>query len=563
NPTGAGAPATTVTALFAAQAARTPGNTAVSLADDRLTYRELDERANRLAHHLIGLGAGPERLVALCFPRSVDLVVAVLGVLKSGAAYLPIDPSYPADRIAGTIADAEPVAVLDGLPDLSPYPATAPDVPLRADNAAYVIYTSGSTGKPKGVVVPHGNVVRLFSATDHWFGFDEDDVWTLFHSYAFDFSVWELWGPLLHGGRLVVVPHEVSRSPRDFARLLREEGVTVLNQTPSAFYQLLPEQPDPRYVIFGGEALDQHKIQGWQGTGQLINMYGITETTVHVTHTPADGTIGEPIPDLRVYVLDEDLEPVPPGVTGEMHIAGPGLARGYLNRPGLTATRFIANPFGDAGSRMYRTGDLARWVDGKLHYLGRADHQVKIRGFRIELGEIEAVLAAHPAVTQVVVLEQDQRLVAYYVPNGPVQVSELRGHASGVLPEHMVPTAFVALERLPLNANGKLDRVALPAPERDAVTSGDYVAPRTETEEAIAAIWAEELDVDRVGVEDSFFALGGDSIRSLRITSRTKSAFGVDLSPRDVLTARTVSSLADLVEDLVLADLEALADREA
>ncbi|MBB5954029.1 amino acid adenylation domain-containing protein/non-ribosomal peptide synthase protein (TIGR01720 family) [Saccharothrix tamanrassetensis] len=563
NGTGDSAPSATIPQLFAAQAARTPDNIAVTLAGDRLTYRELDERANRLAHHLIGLGAGPEHLVALQLPRSIDLVVAVLGVLKSGAAYLPIDPTYPTDRIAGTIADAQPVAVLDGLPDLSGYPATDPDVRLTPDNAAYVIYTSGSTGKPKGVVIPHGNVVRLFSATDHWFDFGPDDVWTLFHSYAFDFSVWELWGPLLHGGRLVVVPYEVSRSPQDFARLVREEGVTVLNQTPSAFYQLLPEQPDPRYVIFGGEALDMHKVQNWHGTGQLTNMYGITETTVHVTYTPADGTIGEPIPDLRVYVLDEDLEPVPPGVTGEMYVAGPGLARGYLNRPGLTASRFVANPYGTPGSRMYRTGDLAKWLDGRLHYLGRADHQVKIRGFRIELGEIEAVLGAHPAVAQVVVLEQEQRLVAYYVPNGTVQVSELRGHASGALPEHMVPTAFVALDRLPLNANGKLDRIALPAPERDAVTSTEYVAPRTETEEAIAAIWADELDVDRVGVEDSFFALGGDSIRSLRITSRTKAAFDVDLSPRDVLTARTVSCLADLVENLVLADLEALADREA
>ncbi|CCH30562.1 non-ribosomal peptide synthetase [Actinosynnema sp. NPDC047251] len=563
NGQAAGEPSSTIPELFAAQAARTPDAAAVTFEGVSLTYRQVDERANQLAHHLVGLGAGPERFVALVLPRSADLVVAVLAVLKAGAAYLPIDPAYPADRIAGTIADAKPVAVLDAMPDVSGCPVVAPDVRLTPDNAAYVIYTSGSTGRPKGVVIPHGNVIRLFSATSHWFGFGENDVWTLFHSYAFDFSVWELWGPLLHGGRLVVVPYEISRSPAEFARLLRDEGVTVLNQTPSAFYQLVPEQPDPRYVIFGGEALDLHKVKDWQGSGALINMYGITETTVHVTYTEADGSIGEPIPDLRVYVLDDDLEPVPPGVTGELYVAGPGLARGYLDRPGLTASRFLANPYGTAGTRMYRTGDLGKWLNGKLHYLGRADQQVKIRGFRIELGEIETVLGAHPAVAQVVVLEQEQRLVAYYVPNGDVQVSELRGHASSALPEHMVPTAFVALDRLPLNANGKLDRVALPAPERDAVTSTEYVAPRTETEEAIAAIWADELDVDRVGVEDSFFALGGDSIRSLRITSRTKAAFAVELSPRDVLTARTVSCLADLVEDLVLADLEALIDREA
>ncbi|MGM1060724.1 amino acid adenylation domain-containing protein [Saccharothrix sp. Mg75] len=559
-------PDATIPGLFAAQAARTPEAVAVTCEGAALTYRELDERSNRLAHHLVSLGAAPEQMVALLFPRSLDLVVAVLGVLKSGAAYLPLDPVYPPERITATIADAQPVATLSELPDLTAYPATAPEVPLRPDNAAYVIYTSGSTGRPKGVVIPHGNVVRLFSATDHWFGLGPDDVVSLFHSYAFDVSVFELWAALLHGGRLVVVPHAVSRSPRDFAKLLADEGVTILSQTPSAFYQLIPEKPTGlslRCVIFAGEALDMHKLEGWDGPGALINMYGITETTVHVTYTEADGSIGVAMPDLRIYVLDEDLNPVPPNVPGEMYVAGPGLARGYFRRPGLTASRFVANPFGAPGTRMYRSGDLARWGDGVLHYLGRADQQVKIRGFRIELGEVESVLGAHPAVSQVVVVANEHRLVAYYVPDKPTTASELRDHTASVLPDYMVPAAFVALESLPLNANGKLDRVALPAPERDAVTSGAYVAPRTETEEAIAAIWADVLGVERVGVEDGFFALGGDSIRSLHITSRTKAAFGVDLSPRDVLTARTVASLADLVEDLVLADLEALAETEA
>ncbi|WP_420803558.1 amino acid adenylation domain-containing protein [Saccharothrix deserti] len=581
----------TIPSLFAAQAARTPNAVAVTCEGTNLTYRELDEHANRLAHHLIAAGAGPETLVALKFPRSADLVVAILGVLKAGAAYLPLDVSYPADRISYMITDSRPIHTLERLPDLTGLPSTAPNVPARPDQAAYVIYTSGSTGKPKGVVVPHANVVRLFSATDHWFGFGPDDVWTLFHSYAFDFSVWELWGALLHGGRLVVVPHEVSRSPRDFARLIADERVTVLNQTPSAFHPLLAEAPDldVRYVIFGGEALDVRKLDAWRGRGALVNMYGITETTVHVTWSAVpssghdssghdssghdssghdssghdssghDGSIGVPIPDLRVYVLDDDLKPVPPGVPGEMYVAGPGVARGYLNRPGLTAQRFPANPFGPPGDRMYRTGDLARWADGRLDYLGRADQQVKIRGFRVELGEVEAALLAHPGVAQVVVVANEHRLVAYFVPDKPTTASELRDHTSRVLPDHMVPAAFVALDSLPLTANGKLDRVALPAPERDAVTSDEYVAPRTETEEAIAAIWADVLGVNRVGVEDSFFALGGDSIRGLHITARTKAAFDVDLSPRDVLTARTVSALAELVEELVLADLEALA----
>ncbi|MFI9009949.1 non-ribosomal peptide synthase/polyketide synthase [Actinosynnema sp. NPDC053489] len=552
NPTGRDYPVATLPRLFAEQAARTPDVVAVTCEGRALTYAELDDRANRLAHVLAGRGAAPERYVALRLPRSIDLVVAVLGVLKAGAAYLPIDPSYPADRVAGMVEDARPVLTLTELPDLSGAPATPPEVDLRPEHPAYVIYTSGSTGKPKGVVIPHSNVARLFSATDHWFGFGADDVWTLFHSYAFDFSVWELWGPLLHGGRLVVVPHEVSRSPGDFARLLADERVTVLNQTPSAFYQLIAEKPTGlslRYVIFGGEALDVRKLAAWDGPGELINMYGITETTVHVTWTPADGTVGEPIPDLRVYVLDDDLRPVPPGVTGEMYVAGAGLARGYLNRPGLTASRFVADPFGEPGTRMYRTGDLARWLDGRLDYLGRADHQVKIRGFRIELGEIEAALEAHDDVAESVAAVREHAgrklIVGYVVPaagrTAPA-AGELRGFLARSLPEHMVPSAFVALDRLPLTGNGKLDRKALPAPEWETTGSG-HVAPRTEAERVLAEIWAQVLGVERVGVEDDFFELGGDSIISIQIVSRARQA-GFALVPRDLFTHSTVAALA-------------------
>ncbi|MEU7481582.1 amino acid adenylation domain-containing protein [Lentzea sp. NPDC042327] len=549
NPTGGNYPVATLPRLFAEQAARTPDAVAVTCGDEHLTYAELDARANRLAHLLADRGAGPEEYVALRLPRSTDLVVAVLGVLKSGAAYLPIDPSYPEDRIAGMVEDTRPVTVLTELPDLSGLPSTAPDVVLRPENPAYVIYTSGSTGKPKGVVVPHANVARLFSATDAWFGFGADDVWTLFHSYAFDFSVWELWGPLLHGGRLVVVPHEVSRSPREFADLLARERVTVLNQTPSAFYQLIAEQPRDlslRYVVFGGEALDVRKLAAWNGPGELINMYGITETTVHVTWTPADGTVGEPIPDLRVYVLDEDLRPVPPGVVGEMHVAGAGLARGYLKRPGLTASRFVADPFGAPGSRMYRTGDLARWKDGRLDYLGRADHQVKIRGFRIELGEIEAALEAHDDVTAAVADVREhagRKVIVGYVVGG--RGADLRGFLAQTLPEHMVPSAFVHLDRLPLTGNGKLDRKALPAPEWET-TGTRHVEPRTETERVLAGIWAQVLGLDRVGVEDDFFELGGDSIISIQVVSRARQA-GYALAPRDLFSRPTVTALAAAV----------------
>ncbi|MFE1293092.1 amino acid adenylation domain-containing protein, partial [Streptomyces sp. NPDC058751] len=464
---------------------------------ESLSYAELDTRAGRLAYWLAGRGAGPESCVALSLPRGVDLVVAVLGVLKSGAAYVPIDPDHPRDRVAFMLEDSRPALVLDALPPEvtdAGAPVMGVVAGLRPEHPAYVIYTSGSTGRPKGVVVPHENVVRLFSATRHWFGFGPDDVWTLFHSYGFDFSVWELWGALLHGGRLVVVPYEVSRAPERFLRLLVDERVTVLSQTPSAFYQLMQADAEDsglgdrlglRYVVFGGEALELGRLREWYArhvddAPVLVNMYGITETTVHVTHQVLDvqavagrpaSLVGRGIPDLRVRVLDGALRPVPVGVAGELYVAGAGLARGYLGRPGLTAERFVADPYGPAGGRVYRTGDLARWnEDGGLEYLGRADDQVKVRGFRIELGEIEAVLAAHAGVVQcaVVVREDrvgDRRIVAYTVPSGtPATVAELREHVASGLPEYMVPGAFVSMDVLPLTGNGKLDRRALPEP---------------------------------------------------------------------------------------------------
>ncbi|MDF3146810.1 amino acid adenylation domain-containing protein, partial [Streptomyces sp. T21Q-yed] len=379
----------TLPELFARQAARTPDATAVVHDGTRLTYAELDARAERLARVLAAHGAGPERLVALALPRSAELVVAVLAVLRTGAAYLPMDPEYPADRLAFMLADSHPVLLLTTGEKAADLPASeapvltldgplpeAPEVSpkVTGDHLAYVIYTSGSTGRPKGVAVPHRNVIRLFESTRHWFDFGPDDVWTLFHSYAFDFSVWELWGALLHGGTLVIVPFEVSREPAAFLRLLARERVTVLNQTPSAFGELLrvgvPDDLPLRYIVFGGEALDPALVADWytrhpQDTPALVNMYGITETTVHVTGLPLSqgrlSGIGRTIPDLRAYVLDAGLRLVPPGVTGELYVAGAGLARGYLGRPGLTAGRFVADPCGEPGQRMYRTGDLARW----------------------------------------------------------------------------------------------------------------------------------------------------------------------------------------------------------
>src|SRR5205823_2413743 len=389
------------------------------------------------------------------------------------------------------------------------------------ENAAYLIYTSGSTGRPKGVIVTHGNVMRLFAATDSWYRFNSSDIWTMFHSYAFDFSVWEIWGALLYGGRLIVVPKDTARSPEEFHRLVCREKVTVLNQTPSAFRQFIAAQAGSaeehclRYVVFGGEALEMATLKPWYEKNEehrprLINMYGITETTVHVTYCAllkedagrrGGSPIGRRILDLRAYILDAHGEPVPVGVAGELYIGGAGVARGYLNRPELTAERFVPDPFGDeAGGRLYRTGDLGRWLgDGNIEFLGRNDFQVKIRGFRIELGEIEARLLEHPAVREAVVLAREdapgeKRLVAYYTGEA-AEVEGLRAHLSAKLPEYMVPAAYVRLDGLPLTPNGKLDRAALPAPDGEAYAQQAYEAPQGPVEEALAAIWSELLGV--------------------------------------------------------------------
>ncbi|MFJ2576627.1 amino acid adenylation domain-containing protein [Kitasatospora aureofaciens] len=599
----------TLPELFQARVTDAPDAVAVSLGEERLTYRELNARANALAHLLADRGAGPGRFVGLVLPRSVDLVVALLAVVKTGAAYVPIDPTYPADRIAYTMADVDlalavteagvEVPVPDGveqvvlgsrevtdrlaeLPDTDPTDAER-RAPLVPEAPAYVIYTSGSTGRPKGVVVPHRNVVRLFSATDHWFGFGPDDVWTLFHSYAFDFSVWELWGPLLHGGRLVVVPHDVSRSPEGFLRLLADERVTVLNQTPSAFYQLIhadrenPETGDRlalRCVVFGGEALDLGRLTAWyerhdENAPLLVNMYGITETTVHVSYLPlgrelatsgVGSLIGRGIPDLRTYLLDSALRPVPPGVGGELYIAGGGVAQGYLKRPALSASRFVADPFAADGTRMYRTGDLARWTaDGRLEYLTRADDQVKIRGFRIETGEIAAALSACPGVANCAVVARpdrqgEKRLVAYVVPQDGTDAPDpalLRKRLGETLPDYMVPAAFVGLDHLPLTPSGKLDERALPEPESAAGQGGREA--RTPNELVLAALFAEVLDTPSVGADDNFFTLGGHSLSATRLAGRARSVLGVELAVRDVFEQPTVAGLAALLDSAAAA----------
>ncbi|HFX2164672.1 TPA: pyoverdine non-ribosomal peptide synthetase PvdD [Pseudomonas aeruginosa] len=597
---------------FEEQARQRPQAVALILDEHRLSYGELNARANRLAHCLIARGVGADVPVGLALERSLDMLVGLLAILKAGGAYLPLDPAAPEERLAHILDDSGvrllltqghllerlprqagvEVLAIDGLV-LDGYAESDPLPTLSADNLAYVIYTSGSTGKPKGTLLTHRNALRLFSATEAWFGFDERDVWTLFHSYAFDFSVWEIFGALLYGGRLVIVPQWVSRSPEDFYRLLCREGVTVLNQTPSAFKQLMAvacsadmatQQPALRYVIFGGEALDLQSLRPWfQRFGdrqpQLVNMYGITETTVHVTYRPVSeadlegglvSPIGGTIPDLSWYILDRDLNPVPRGAVGELYIGRAGLARGYLRRPGLSATRFVPNPFpGGAGERLYRTGDLARFqADGNIEYIGRIDHQVKVRGFRIELGEIEAALAGLAGVRDAVVLAHDgvggTQLVGYVVADSAEDAERLRESLRESLkrhlPDYMVPAHLMLLERMPLTVNGKLDRQALPQPDA-SLSQQAYRAPGSELEQRIAAIWAEILGVERVGLDDNFFELGGHSLLATRVISRVRQEQQLDASlkalfERPVLEAfaQGLERTTDAVSTIPLAD---------
>ncbi|HCE7317684.1 TPA: pyoverdine non-ribosomal peptide synthetase PvdD [Pseudomonas aeruginosa] len=597
---------------FEEQARQRPQAVALILDEQRLSYGELNARANRLAHCLIARGVGADVPVGLALERSLDMLVGLLAILKAGGAYLPLDPAAPEERLAHILDDSGvrllltqghllerlprqtgvEVLAIDGLV-LDGYAESDPLTTLSADNLAYVIYTSGSTGKPKGTLLTHRNALRLFSATEAWFGFDERDVWTLFHSYAFDFSVWEIFGALLYGGRLVIVPQWVSRSPEDFYRLLCREGVTVLNQTPSAFKQLMAvacsadmatQQPALRYVIFGGEALDLQSLRPWfQRFGdrqpQLVNMYGITETTVHVTYRPVSeadlegglvSPIGGTIPDLSWYILDRDLNPVPRGAVGELYIGRAGLARGYLRRPGLSATRFVPNPFpGGAGERLYRTGDLARFqADGNVEYIGRIDHQVKVRGFRIELGEIEAALAGLAGVRDAVVLAHDgvggTQLAGYVVADSAEDAERLRESLRESLkrhlPDYMVPAHLMLLERMPLTVNGKLDRQALPQPDA-SLSQQAYRAPGSELEQRIAAIWAEILGVERVGLDDNFFELGGHSLLATRVISRVRQEQQLDASlkalfERPVLKAfaQGLERTTDAVSTIPLAD---------
>ena len=555
--------------VFADRVACIPEAAAVTFEGRSMTYRELDEASNRLAHLLAGYGAGPGGCVALLFPRSAEAIVAILAVLKTGAAYLPIDPAVPAARIEFMLADAAPVAAItttaqaDRLhgcdltvididdPRIDTQPGTALPAPAP-DDIAHIIYTSGTTGMPKGVAVTHHNVTRLFDALDVGLELTPAQVWTQCHSYAFDYSVWEIWGALLHGGRLVVVPETVAGSPEDFHALLVTEHVTVLSQTPSAVAALWPEGLESVALMAAGEACPAEVVDRWAPGRVMINGYGPTETTVYATIsaplTPESAVvpIGAPVPGAALFVLDEWLHPVPAGVVGELYVAGRGVGVGYVRRAGLTASRFVACPLGGPGARMYRTGDLVRWgTDGQLRYLGRADEQVKIRGYRIELGEIQAALAGLDGVEQAVVIARedrpgDKRLVGYIT--GTADPAGVRSALADRLPAYMVPAAVVVVAALPITVNGKLDTRALPAPEYH---DGDrYRAPATAVEEILAGIYAQVLGVERVGVDDSFFDLGGDSLSAMRLVAAVNTGLDADLAVHVLFDAPTIAQLA-------------------
>ncbi|MEU8045640.1 amino acid adenylation domain-containing protein [Micromonospora echinofusca] len=575
--------------LFSRQVHARPDAVAVTRDGHDMTYRDLDRRANGLAHRLRRLGVGPDVPVAVCVERSAEAVVALLGVLKAGGAYVPLDPEHPDDRLAFVCGDsgatllvtdqrertfgiARPVLLDNSDEEISGEDVQPPPVEVRPEHLAYIIYTSGSTGTPKGVMVEHGNLVALLGSTSARFDFRPDDVWTLFASLAFDVSVWEMWGALLHGARLVVVPNEVRRSPAAFHTLLAREGVTVVNLTPAAFRQLsrYDEEAAPapvrtlRWLVFAGESLTPGMVGAWMrrhGDEQpaLVNMYGITETTVHSTWRritladlaePEASLIGRPLENWTAVLLGPQGESVAPGEPGELYVGGAGVARGYVGRPDLTTARFVDGP---DGARLYRSGDgcLLR-PDGELQYLGRLDHQVKLRGYRIELGEIEAGLRGHPAVHEaVVILDPDgaaePRLVAYLVPTGAEAPAppDLRAHLSRTLPEYMLPALYMVLDRLPLTPNGKVDVAALPAAsaERPELFT-PLVAPSSPAQQRLAEIFAEVLGLDRVGLDDDFFELGGHSMLAVQVAALAQERWEMPVSLRTIFDAPTVRLLA-------------------
>ncbi|MBR5773794.1 MAG: amino acid adenylation domain-containing protein, partial [Clostridia bacterium] len=568
--------ADTIVSLFESQVEKTPENIAVVCDGKKLTYAELNARANQVAVKLRTIGVKPDDFVAMLTERSLEMIVGIYGILKAGAAYVPINTIYPDDRIQFILEDCQPKCILTydaevpmqtdvpviNLGDESIYTgeSTNPERVNKPTDLAYVIYTSGTTGKPKGAMIEHKNVVRLLFNEKFQFDFSDSDVWTMFHSYGFDFSVWEMYGATLYGGKLVVVSNEVSKDAEAFMGLLNDEGVTVLNQVPSSFYNLLSYDSKEsckylRYVIFGGEALAPARLNEFKSNHpetKIVNMYGITETTVHVTYMDIGddeieegiSNIGNAIPTLSIYVMN-GMSLCGVGMPGELCVAGEGVARGYLNRPELTAEKFIDNPFGEG--KLYRSGDLAKWLpDGTLEYLGRIDDQIKIRGFRVELGDIDAAIRNLDEVEDCAVIAKndasgEKAIYAYIVSDTQIILSTVRDRLREVLPEYMIPSYMGQIDELPITSNGKLDRRALP--EIEAVAR-EYVAPRNKNEKIICDIFADILGIERVGVKDNFFEIGGHSLRATKVVNRIEAETGVRLSLKNIFTSPTAEALA-------------------
>lgn len=585
-----GFPHCTIVDLIEVQAGKTPDRVAVVCNNQQLTYAQLDAQVNQLANYLRKRNVQNEELIGICIERSINMIISMLAVAKAGAAYVPMDPAAPRDRVGYMLEDAhcriiistsDLKGIVGGFENVTPvyvdliedelksYSDLSPKLSIQPEDLLYVIYTSGSTGKPKGVLIEHRNVVRLFFNDAPLFVFTENDVWTMFHSFNFDFSVWEMYGALLFGGKLVVVDKQTAKDPSGFYELMKSEEVTILNQTPSAFNALqdVVLQKDPlkklRYVIFGGEALYPAILKKWHEVYtwcDLINMYGITETTVHVTYkkitekeiTSNLSDIGKPIPTLSCIILDEQLQPVAPGVVGELCVGGAGVARGYLNRPELTAERFITNPYQE-GDRLYKSGDLARRLpDGNLEYIGRRDNQVKIRGYRIELGEIESRLQEVEGVHQSVVVAKERGdttekyLVAYFTKREDAQNLDtlaLREALKGILPEYMVPDFFIELDAIPLTSNGKADKKALPEPDEAVLRRGLYIAPVSETERRLADSWQKLLGFAKVGIEDNFFELGGNSLLAQKLVTALKKEYDFDIPITKLYQNPTIAAL--------------------
>jgi amino acid adenylation domain-containing protein len=573
--------------LFERQVARSPQATALVFGQQRLSYEQLNGRANQLARHLRKLGVGPESLVGICAERSLELVVGILGVLKAGGAYLPMDPVYPAERLAFMLEDAQVKVLLSQEKIQRPWPENARVIQLdklelndesaenppplsHPENLAYVIYTSGSTGKPKGVALEH----RSLNAFAHWakelYRPEELEGVLAGTSICFDLSVYELLVPLCWGGKIILATNVLQ-----LPELPAASEVRLINTVPSAATELVRLKAIPstvQVINLAGEPLRQSLVDQLYGLGTLkkvYDLYGPTEDTVYSTCAlrTAQGreTIGRPLANKEIYILDEQMEPVPVGVVGQLYIGGDGLARGYLQRPELTEQRFIQSQWG----RLYKTGDLARYrVEGNIEFIGRADHQVKIRGFRIELGEVETQLRQHPQVREAVVIALEEggekRLVGYVVAAEGVTVNELKDHLRRCLPDYMVPSAVVLLEKLPLTPNGKVDRKALPLPSQTtAATSADFAAPRTQTERILAEIWCKLLNLSQVGIHDNYFRLGGHSLLAIRVVSRMREAFQIDLPMSSIFEAPTVAELAQMVERQLVAEIEQLSESEA